>query len=177
MEFTTDMNEQAAGLLGIGAFSSVVRLSVRMLRYYDKQAVLILAYTDPDAGSRNYAAEQIRAAPLDDASRTRLREVYESSIRELSDGLAPELREELDRLTLPFPEDAVPTDGELRVAQAQLVGWLEGLFHGIQAALFAQQMAARVQLEQMRGRPALPGGSHPPDAQVVPGLGSTGQYL
>ena len=121
--------------------------------------------------------EEVRAAPLDDASRTRLREVYESSIRELSDGLAPELREELDRLTLPFPEDAVPTDGELRVAQAQLVGWLEGLFHGIQAALFAQQMAARVQLEQMRGRPALPGGSHPPDAQVAPGLGSTGQYL
>ena len=118
--------------------------------------------------------EEVRAAPLDDASRTRLREVYERSIRELSDGLAPELREELNRLTLPFPEDAVPTDGELRIAQAQLVGWLEGLFHGIQAALFAQQMAARVQLEQIRGRPALPPG-HPPEGQ--PGVTATGQYL
>ncbi len=124
--------------------------------------------------------EEVRAAPLDDASRTRLREVYESSIRELSDGLAPELRDELGRLTLPFGDGAVPSDAELRVAQAQLVGWLEGLFHGIQTALFAQQMAARVQLEQMRGRPALPGGPGvgPGDGPALGGHTSgTGQYL
>lgn len=100
--------------------------------------------------------EEVRAAPLDDASRNRLREIHATSIRELEEGLAPELREELDRLTLPFNEDAAPSDAELRIAQAQLVGWLEGLFHGIQTALFAQQMAARAQLEKMR-QGALPG--------------------
>src|ERR1700690_2018968 len=83
--------------------------------------------------------EEVRAAPLDEASRKRLREIYDTSIRELEQGLAPELREELDRLTLPFDEDAAPSEAELRIAQAQLVGWLEGLFHGIQTALFAQQ--------------------------------------
>src|ERR1700755_1658264 len=111
--------------------------------------------------------EEVRAAPLDDASRNRLREIHATSIRELEDGLAPELREELDRLTLPFTEGAVPSDSELRIAQAQLVGWLEGLFHGIQNALFAQQMAAQVQLQEMRRR-ALPGGQAPqpePDPQ------------
>ncbi|GFG71204.1 bacterial proteasome activator [Mycolicibacter senuensis] len=101
--------------------------------------------------------EEVRSAPLDEASRVRLREVHAASIRELEDGLAPELREELDRLTLPLREDATPSDAELRIAQAQLVGWLEGLFHGIQTALFAQQMAARAQLEQMR-HGALPAG-------------------
>src|SRR5512135_599769 len=108
--------------------------------------------------------EEVRAAPLDEASRSRLREIHESSIRELSDGLAPELRDELERITLPFNDDSTPSDSELRIAQAQLVGWLEGLFHGIQTALFAQQMAARVQLEQMRSgaqRPALPPGMMP----------------
>jgi hypothetical protein len=120
--------------------------------------------------------EEVRSAPLDDASRKRLREVHASSIAELSDGLAPELREELDRLTLPFGDDSVPSDAELRIAQAQLVGWLEGLFHGIQTALFAQQMAARVQLEQMRGRVALPPGQGAPPP--LPGApGGTGQYL
>src|SRR5947209_8589047 len=88
--------------------------------------------------------EEVRAAPLDEASRNRLKEIHETSIRELEQGLAPELRDELERLTLPFSEDATPSDAELRIAQAQLVGWLEGLFHGIQTALFAQQMAARV---------------------------------
>jgi hypothetical protein len=119
--------------------------------------------------------EEVRAAPLDDAARTRLREIHQSSIAELEEGLAPELREELDRLTLPFTDDTVPSDAELRIAQAQLVGWLEGLFHGIQTALFAQQMAARVQLEQMRGGavPALPPGVQVPP---VPNA-STGQYL
>jgi hypothetical protein len=130
--------------------------------------------------------EEVRAAPLDEAGRQRLREIHRRSITELEDGLAPELREELDRLTLPFDEGSTPSEAELRIAQAQLVGWLEGLFHGIQAALVAQQMAARMQLEQMRtgGRPALPVG--PGGARMVPGLippgvppgdGGTGQYL
>jgi Protein of unknown function (DUF2587) len=112
--------------------------------------------------------EEVKAAPLDDASRIRLREIHENSIHELASGLAPELREELERLTLPFSADTVPSDAELRIAQAQLVGWLEGLFHGIQTALFAQQMAARAQLEQMR-RQALPQGG-PPNPQQGPGL-------
>lgn len=116
--------------------------------------------------------EEVRAAPLDEASRNRLRDIHATSIRELEDGLAPELREELDRLTLPFNEDAVPSDAELRIAQAQLVGWLEGLFHGIQTALFAQQMAARAQLQQMR-QGALPPGVGKPGQH---GHG-TGQYL
>jgi len=116
--------------------------------------------------------EEVRAAPLDDASRARLREIHASSIKELSSGLAPELREELDRLTLPFSEDSVPTDAELRIAQAQLVGWLEGLFHGIQTALFAQQMAARAQLEEMRRR-ALPMGMNESPQQPQ----QTGPYL
>ena len=101
--------------------------------------------------------EEVRAAPLDEASRARLREIHRSSINELSEGLAPELREELDRLSLPFDENTTPSEAELRIAQAQLVGWLEGLFHGLQTALFAQQMAARAQLEEMRRR-ALPSG-------------------
>src|ERR1700755_3405550 len=87
--------------------------------------------------------EEVRAAPLDDASRNRLRAIHAASIRELEEGLSPDLREELERLTLPFSEDSTPSDAELRIAQAQLVGWLEGVFHGIQTALFAQQMAAR----------------------------------
>ena len=104
--------------------------------------------------------EEVRAAPLDDTSRNRLREIHKRSISELEDGLAPELREELERLSLPFTEDTIPSDAELRIAQAQLVGWLEGLFHGIQTALFAQQMAARAQFEEMRRR-ALPSGHGP----------------
>ncbi|MFC4944788.1 bacterial proteasome activator family protein [Pseudonocardia sp. GCM10023141] len=119
--------------------------------------------------------EEVRAAPLDEASRARLKEIHENSIKELEEGLAPELRDELNRLSLPFTEDAIPSDAELRIAQAQLVGWLEGLFHGIQTALFAQQMAARAQLEQMRkGLP--PGMSAQPGAEGGIGRG-TGQYL
>ena len=121
--------------------------------------------------------EEVRAAPLDDASRNRLREIHKRSIAELEDGLAPELREELERLSLPFTEEGTPSDAELRIAQAQLVGWLEGLFHGIQTALFAQQMAARVQLEQMR-RGLPPGqGMHPGDQTDGPGIRGPGQYL
>lgn len=120
--------------------------------------------------------EEVRAAPLDDASRGRLRDIHRTSISELEEGLAPELRDELERLTLPFTEDAVPSDSELRIAQAQLVGWLEGLFHGIQTALFAQQMAARQQLEQMR-QGALPPGVNVPGQRGGPGHPGTGQYL
>jgi hypothetical protein len=112
--------------------------------------------------------EEVRSAPLDEAGRQRLREIHESSIRELEDGLAPELREELDRLSLPFGS-GVPTEPELRIAQAQLVGWLEGLFHGIQTALFAQQMAARAQLEEMRRRALPPGHSDSGHMIIGPG--------
>jgi hypothetical protein len=111
--------------------------------------------------------EEVKAAPLDDASRQRLRDIHQASIKELEAGLAPELVEELDRLSLPFMEDATPSDAELRIAQAQLVGWLEGLFHGIQTAIYAQQMAARAQFEQIRR--ALPPGMHPEQAQGMPG--------
>jgi len=95
--------------------------------------------------------EEVRRAPLDEAGRSRLREIYETSVRELSACLGDDLGDELARLTSPF-ESASPSEAELRVAQAQLVGWLEGLFHGIQATLFSQQMAARAQLEEMRDR-------------------------
>ena len=124
--------------------------------------------------------EEVRAAPLDEAGRQRLKEIHRRSILELEDGLAPELRDELERITLPFA-DGTPSEAELRIAQAQLVGWLEGLFHGIQAAIVAQQMAARAQLEHMRGRPALPmsGGRGIPGmpAGPQPDGESPGQYL
>lgn len=125
--------------------------------------------------------EEVRAAPLDEAGRKRLMEIHRRSIVELEDGLASELREELERLSLPFGENETPSEPELRIAQAQLVGWLEGLFHGIQAALVAQQMAARLQLEQMRrGHMALPSGPHPGQhGNPASGTetGRTGQYL
>ena len=119
--------------------------------------------------------DEVKSAPLDEASRNRLRDVHERSIRELEEGLSPELRDELERITLPFTEGETPSDAELRIAQAQLVGWLEGVFHGIQTALFAQQMAARAQLEEMRRR-ALPGGAPaaPQQPDFRPG---GGQYL
>ena len=130
--------------------------------------------------------EEVRNAPLDEAGRARLAEIHRRSIEELKAGLAPELVEELDRIALPF-SSAAPSDAELRIAQAQLVGWLEGLFHGIQTALFAQQMAAQQQLQGMRR--ALPPG-HPaaedprlqrpgmPDPRQSPAAsGPTGQYL
>src|SRR3954452_4198279 len=107
--------------------------------------------------------EEVKSAPLDEASRTRLADIYESSIKELEGGLAPELVEELERLSLPFSSET-PSEAELRIAQAQLVGWLEGLFHGIQTAIYAQQVAARAQLEQMRR--ALPPGISPEGGQM-----------
>ena len=122
--------------------------------------------------------EEVRAAPLDEKSRVRLKEIHASSIKELEDGLAPELIDELERLSLPFAEDEVPSEAELRIAQAQLVGWLEGLFHGIQTTLFAQQMAARAQLEQMRR--ALPPGMTPQGTEAEDAsqhLRTSGPYL
>ncbi|GAA4115315.1 hypothetical protein GCM10022215_14060 [Nocardioides fonticola] len=125
--------------------------------------------------------EEVKAAPLDEASRSRLREIHEASISELKAGLAPELVEELERLALPFSEDAAPSEGELRIAQAQLVGWLEGLFHGIQTAIYAQQMAARAQFEQIRR--GLPAGAMPQapgqadDAGAGGAGGTGGMYL
>ncbi|MGL5857048.1 MAG: bacterial proteasome activator family protein [Angustibacter sp.] len=134
--------------------------------------------------------EEVRSAPLDDAGRARLADIHERSLHELEDGLAPELVEELRRIALPFGDGATPSDAELRIAQAQLVGWLEGLFHGIQTALVAQQMAARTQLEQMRralppgagataaGLPgSMPGHPGQPGEQQLPPQGGTGQYL
>ncbi|MFC4333840.1 bacterial proteasome activator family protein [Salininema proteolyticum] len=116
--------------------------------------------------------EEVRSADLDAKGRQRLRDIHQRSIAELESGLAPELRDELERLSLPFSAEETPTEPELRIAQAQLVGWLEGLFHGIQAALVAQQMAARLQLEQMRtgDMKALPAGAEedlPPQLRAV----------
>jgi len=119
--------------------------------------------------------EEVRAAPLDDASRNRVRDIHETSIKELEKALAPELQDELERLVRPFTEDSTPSDAELRIAQAQLVGWLEGLFHGIQTVLITQQMEARAQLEQMR-RGLPPGQSGLVDPNT-PGISGTGQYL
>jgi hypothetical protein len=123
--------------------------------------------------------EEVRTAPLDEAGRARLAQIHSRSIAELEQGLAPELVEELHRITLPFSETQTPSDAELRIAQAQLVGWLEGLFHGIQTALFAQQMAARAQLEQMRRALPGPGTLGPPGAgpQQTGPEHPTGQYL
>ena len=112
--------------------------------------------------------EEVRNAPLDEAGRRRLADVHHRSIEELKDGLAPELVAELDRIALPFRDDS-PTDAELRIAQAQLVGWLEGLFHGIQTALVAQQMAAQQQLQQMRALPPGPGASYGTPPGMQPG--------
>jgi hypothetical protein len=133
--------------------------------------------------------EEVRSAPLDEAGRTRLAEIHRRSLSELEDGLAPDLIEELERISLPFGEET-PSDAELRIAQAQLVGWLEGLFHGIQAALFAQQMAAQQQLQTMRrALPSAEGGPagppRDPSEQAQGGVatpeqresGPTGQYL
>lgn len=111
--------------------------------------------------------EEVRSAPLDEAARTRMREIHTQSIKELEAGLAPELIEELERLSLPFTDADAPSDAELRIAQAQLVGWLEGLFHGIQAAIFAQQVSAKAQIEQMRQNAP----------QLQPPQGNTGHYL
>jgi len=113
--------------------------------------------------------EEVKAAPLDEAARGRLAEIHERSIKELEDGLAPELVDELERLSLPFPEASAPSESELRIAQAQLVGWLEGLFHGIQTAIAAQQAAREQMAAQLR--------QLPPGTVVAPGvvIGANGE--
>ena len=115
--------------------------------------------------------EEVRTTDLDEGGRTRLREIYDTSVSELSEALSPDLQEELASLVMPFGDDEVPSESELRIAQAQLVGWLEGLFHGIQATLFAQQMAAQQQLEQIKAAQALPPAGSPPPQ------GGSGVYL
>jgi hypothetical protein len=123
--------------------------------------------------------EEVKSAPLDEASRNRLKEIHKATVRDLEEGLSPELVDELERLTLPFTDDQTPSEAELRIAQAQLVGWLEGLFHGIQTAIYAQQMAARAQFEQMRrGLPMGQSGQPQQQQQQAPQPGdSGGMYL
>ena len=120
--------------------------------------------------------EEVRTAPLDEASRERLAEIYDRSVTELASSLSPDLREELTSLALPFEDGEIPSESELRVAKAQLVGWLEGLFHGIQATLMAQQFAAQRQLQEMR---QLPGGGQqmPQQRPQEPGSDRPGTYL
>jgi hypothetical protein len=108
--------------------------------------------------------DEVKSAPLDDAARGRLAEIHERSIKELEDGLAPELVAELERISLPFPDNATPSDAELRIAQAQLVGWLEGLFHGIQTAVAAQHAARDHAMAQMQLRQL------PPGTVIAPGV-------
>lgn len=108
--------------------------------------------------------EEVKSAPLDDAARERLAEIHERSIKELEAVLAPELVEELERISLPFPEDATPSDAELRIAHAQLVGWLEGLFHGIQTAIAAQHAAREHAAAQLQMRQL------PPGTVIAPGV-------
>ncbi len=120
--------------------------------------------------------DEVRAAPLDERSRARLLDIHQSTVKELESGLAPELVDELERLSLPFAADAVPSESELRIAQAQLVGWLEGLFHGIQTVLFAQQMAAKAQFEEIRRRALMPGRGDTDQPQPSQ-PGQSGPYL
>ena len=120
--------------------------------------------------------DEVRAAPLDERSRERMAEIYRTSVETLAEALSPDLQAELRSLAPPFEPGTVPTEAELRVAQAQLVGWLEGLFHGIQATLFAQQLAARQQLEQMRGQ-LMPGQVPGQQPMPDPGRERPGTYL
>jgi Protein of unknown function (DUF2587) len=127
--------------------------------------------------------DEVRQADLDGPARDRLKAIYDSSIQEVGAALSPDLRAELERVAIPFGDGSEPSDAELRIAQAQLVGWLEGLFHGIQATLFAQQMAARNQLEQIRGQlppgamPGVPGGGGPAGPGGETGDDRPGTYL
>jgi hypothetical protein len=117
--------------------------------------------------------EEVRQAPLDERGRSRIREVYARTLGELKGLLSPDLQAELAKLMTPLEEGA--SDAEIRVAQAQLLGWLEGLFHGIQAALWSQQMQARAALEEMRRR-GLPSGDQSRPSPSPEG-GPPGQYL
>ena len=119
--------------------------------------------------------EEARQVPLDEGARKRLSSVYDRSLGELKEILSEDLRAELDSLAQPF--DGVPSEPELRIAQAQLVGWLEGLFHGIQAALVSQQLQTRAQLEELRRRSLPPGEQQQPDPHEPPGPTPPGQYI
>jgi hypothetical protein len=118
--------------------------------------------------------DEVRRAPLDDAGRRALREIHERSLHELEGVLSPELQQELSEVVLPFSAET-PSESELRIAQAQLVGWLEGLFHGIQATLFTQQAMAQQQFEEVRRRQALQLGGAPGDGSG--GERAPGAYL
>jgi hypothetical protein len=118
--------------------------------------------------------DETRQASLDEAGRSRLADVYHRAVGELREVLSPDLQEELADLAPPL--EGVPSESEIRVAQAQLVGWLEGLFHGIQAAMFAQQAAARQQFEELRRRGLLSQNPPPHDGQAE-GPSRSGQYL
>lgn len=119
--------------------------------------------------------DELKGEDLDESSRERLAEIHDTSIAELRSALSPDLHDELTRLALPFSDDEVPSPSELRVAKAQLVGWLEGLVQGIQATLFAQQVAAQQQLANMRGPGQLPPGAPPGGA--APDAHPGGTYL
>jgi hypothetical protein len=176
-----DMSELNSRIVDLGPDGHPVDAGATAEDVAQESAALIGMVQQPDKVMRigtmiKQLLEEVKAAPLDDASRNRLRDIHQSSIRELEEGLAPELREELERLTLPFDDSATPSDAELRIAQAQLVGWLEGLFHGIQTALFAQQMAARAQLEEIRRRALPPGTGEGAPTGTAP-AGHAGPYL
>lgn len=125
---------------------------------------------------------ELRETELDEPSRERMRHIYETSIAELGESLSPDLCRELDRLAADFADDdEPPTATELRIAQAQLVGWLEGLFQGIQATLMAQQAAAQQQLQNVMGqlpkgsaRPHPTAGQHPTAGRIPGALASAG---
>lgn len=95
--------------------------------------------------------EEARQAPLDESGRERMAEVHSRSVEELREILSPELQEEFAEIMIPLNDEDV-SEAELRVAQAQLIGWLEGLFHGIQASLWSQQVSAQTQLAEMQKR-------------------------
>jgi hypothetical protein len=118
--------------------------------------------------------EEVRRAPIDQDAREHLAEIHQRVVSELKKGLSEQLAEELDRITLPLQEDGVPSEAELRISQAQLLGWLEGLFQGIQAAIATQQMTMAAQLEEMRRR-MLPTGDPQRQQPQIPD--TPGQYL
>jgi hypothetical protein len=111
---------------------------------------------------------EARQCTPDAAGLKRLREIYDRALGELKEGLSDDLLRELDTLTIPLDENS--SESEIRLAEAQLLGWLEGLFQGIQAALWAQHVQAQSQLEEMRRRSLMPGALLPPG----PGNGPAG---
>ena len=114
--------------------------------------------------------EDVRQSKPDEAGRQRVRVIYDRAVAGLKEGVSKELQDELDTLTIPLDKNS--SESEIRLAQAQLVGWLEGLFQGIQAALWSQHMQARAEIEEMRRRRGLPPGPADGMPQRDPG-----QYL